>query len=77
MRDNSKNFFFPLLVHDQHSAISDKMHRMLVNHANRFEILQKAFDMAKEQHALIKEEVESRILKLAENYNAEISITGE
>lgn len=53
------------------------MHRMLVNHSNRFEVLQQAFGIPKEQHNLIREEVESRILKMAENYNAEISITGE
>ena len=67
---------FPGAVHDQHSAISDKMHRMLVNHANRFEILQQAFNMSKEEHHIIKEAVETRILKMAENYNAEIEITG-
>ena len=64
-------------VHDQHSAISEKMHRMSVNHHNRFEMLQQAFNVSEEQQKIVKEEVETRILKLAENFNAEISITGK
>ena len=52
------------------------MHRMQVNHVNRFEILQQAFSMPKEKHQVVMEEVEGRILKMAENYNADITITG-
>ena len=63
-------------MHDQHSAISNKMHRMQVNHANRFDILRQAFSMAKERHQVVMEEVEARILKMAENFNADIIITG-
>ena len=63
-------------VHDQRLAISEKMHRMLVNHSNRFEVLREGFSVSKEEHSIIQEEVESRILRTAENFNAEISITG-
>jgi len=73
--------FFPPshlgVVHDQYSAVRDKMQRMLVNHANRFELLQLAFAMTVEQHTRLREEMEGSILRLLNDYKADISITGK
>ncbi len=66
-----------LLVHDQRSAVRDKMQRMLVNHSNRFELLQESFSMSSEQHTLVREEMEAHILRMLDDYKADIVITGE
>ncbi len=38
--------------------------------------MQQAFNYSKEKHQVVKEEVQARILKMAETYNADITITG-
>ena len=63
-------------VHDAYSAVSDKMQRMVVNHANRFELLREAFNVPLKKHEDIQEEIKGNILDMVENFSGDITIKG-
>ena len=63
-------------VHDQESAINDKMHRMEVNHANRFQLIREAFDVPPREHDGIATETKDKIVQMAQNFSAEVTVNG-
>ncbi len=71
-------FYCPLSssVHDQESAINDKMHRMEVNHANRFQLIREAFDVPPREHDGIATETKDKIVQMAQNFSAEVTVNG-
>ena len=66
----------PLTVHDAYSAVNDKMQRMVVNHANRFELLREAFNVPLKKHEDIQDEIKGSILDMVENFSGDITVKG-
>ena len=66
----------PPPVNDAHSAVSDKMQRMVVNHANRFELLREAFNIPLKTHEEIQEEIKKNILDMVQNFSGDITVKG-
>ena len=66
-----------LSVHDQFAAITDKMHRMEVNHANRFQLLREAFNVPKSEHEDVIRNTKEKILNMAQNFSAEVTVDGK
>ncbi len=64
------------LVHDQEAAINDKMQRMEVNHANRFTLIREAFNVPIMDHEVVSRETKDKILRMAQNFNAEVTVKG-
>ena len=63
-------------VHDAYSAVSDKMQRMVVNHANRFELIREAFNVPLKKHEDIQDEIKGSILDMVENFSGDITVKG-
>jgi hypothetical protein len=69
-------------IHDQHSssldlylaAISDKMHRTVINHAVMFNTLREAFSVSEEDNEIITEEIRRKILNLAQTFSAVVKV---
>ena len=66
----------PPAVNDAHSAVSDKMQRMVVNHANRFELLREAFNVPLKTHEEVQEEIKRNILDMVQNFSGDINVKG-
>ena len=52
------------------------MQRMVVNHANRFDLLREAFGVPLKKHEDIQDEIKGKILDMAENFSADITVKG-
>ena len=64
-------------MHDQFAAITDKMHRMEVNHANRFQLLREAFNVPTREHEDVIRNTKEKILNMAQNFSAEVTVDGK
>ena len=63
-------------VHDAYSAVNDKMQRMVINHANRFELLREAFNVPLKRNEDIQDEIKGSILDMVENFSGDITVKG-
>ena len=63
-------------VNDAHSAVNDKMQRMVVNHANRFDLLREAFNVPLKTHEEVQEEIKKNILDMVQNFSGDINVRG-
>ena len=65
-----------MAVHDASAAVSDKMQRMVVNHANRFELLREAFSIPLKKHEEIQNKIKGNILNMIRNFSGDITVKG-
>ena len=79
---NAKNALISIIprpfptVNDAHSAVNDKMQRMVVNHANRFDLLREAFNVPLKTHEEVQEEIKKNILDMVQNFSGDINVRG-
>ena len=52
------------------------MQRMVVNHANRFELIREAFNVPLKKHEDIQDEIKGSILDMVENFSGDITVKG-
>ena len=52
------------------------MQRMVVNHANRFDLLREAFNIPLKTHEEVQEEIKRNILDMVQNFSGDINVKG-
>ena len=67
---------FPVSVCDTYSVVSDKMHGMMVNHADRFDQLRETFGVPLKQYKDLQMRIIENILNMMENFSSGITVRG-